>query len=164
MIALPATPRTLLDEVIDPELAQMPLSLRANAARIVLVAIALQETSLATRVQAGGPAHSFWQFEKGGIHAVMTHPAVSAAADDACERHGVPFEVEPVYQALSHDDGLGAAFARLLVRADPFALPFTEGDAWDLYLRAWRPGQKGREAFDRKRWTRSFRLAEEAVL
>ena len=39
---------------------------RSTAADVLLLAIGLQESRFEHRQQIGGPARSFWQFERGG--------------------------------------------------------------------------------------------------
>ncbi|MGQ3469336.1 hypothetical protein ACSBR9_24050, partial [Xanthomonas campestris] len=45
--------------------------------------------------------------------------------------------------ALEHDDVLACALARILLYTDPHRLPAIKAqqEAWDLYIRQWRPGQ-----------------------
>lgn len=159
MIALPASAHTVLEQVVNPELAALPMQLRTNVARIALLAIGVQETNLAHRQQVNGPARSFWQFEHNGIVGVLTHPNAGGLADQVCERHWVPTTADAIYEAMLTDDGLGCAFARLLLLTDPYTLPSTADGLWDVYTRVWRPGKP-----DRGRWDRAFRMAEDAVL
>jgi hypothetical protein len=55
----------------------------------------------------------------------------------------VPFERTTIYSELERDDVLAAGFARLLLFSDPRPLPDVsqQYEAWDLYLRTWRPGK-----------------------
>jgi hypothetical protein len=46
-----------------------------------------------------------------------------------------------VHRALSHNDILACAFARLLLWIDKAPLPSTEADGWRYYVRNWRPGR-----------------------
>lgn len=129
---------------IVPALALLPPAMNTPQARILLLAIGLQESRFQHRRQIGGPARGFWQFERnGGVQGVLTH---SASRDDALricvDRHVVP-DSATVHAALETDDVLAAAFARLLLWTDPRRLPAI-GDAdgaWALYLRTWRPGK-----------------------
>lgn len=169
MIALPASPGTVLEEVINPALEPLPAAMHTNMARIALLAIAIQESNLAHREQVGGPARSLWQFERGGIIAVLEHPSVGAIAARACGQHGVLPAAGPVYDAFLTDDGLGAVFARCLLWADPHTLPTDASGVFSAYLRQWRPGDYTRGDADRRkairaRWERAFKLAEETVL
>lgn len=143
MMQLPATVTTALEQVIKPALRLLPAQMTSDEARVMLGAIALQESGLATRQQYGGPAHGLWQFEHGGVRGALSYHTTRATARALCgKRHVIP-TVAAVYEALLHDDLLAAGFARLLLWTDPQALPplGDESGAWDLYLRTWRPGK-----------------------
>lgn len=137
--------------MIDAGLALLPARMDTPAARVMLVAIALQESRMKHRRQLVGnppkplgPAAGLWQFEKGGgIKGVLTHPASAAQAREVCKARGVEPTVDAVWSALQYDDVLACALARLLLWTDPHRLPEV-GDAdgaWALYLRVWRPGK-----------------------
>lgn len=129
---------------IDPALALLPAKMDTPAARVMLLAIGLQESRFIHRRQIGGPARGFWQFEKGGgVRGVLTHASTRKLARLVCKASCVPATADAVYDALDKDDVLAAACARLLLWSDPKALPAL-GDAesaWALYLRTWRPGK-----------------------
>lgn len=135
---------TVVETAILPALALLPAKMDTPAARVMLLAIGLQESRFVHRRQIGGPARGFWQFEQGGgVRGVLTHPASAALARQVCEVRGVAPTTAAVYAQLENDDVLGAAFARLLLWTDPKSLPAI-GDAdaaWALYLRTWRPGK-----------------------
>lgn len=157
-IAPPAA-TTALSAIINPALSLLPERMESDAARVMLLAIGLQESGLAARVQRGGPAHGLWQFEKGGgVRGVLKHPASASYAALACERAGIPATEAAAYDALAGDDMLAATFARLLLWTDPEPLPDTETGGWDLYLRTWRPGKPRRA-----HWQGNYRLASVAV-
>lgn len=137
---------------IDPALALLPAKMDTTAARIMLLAIGLQESRFLHRRQLVGdpprpfgPAKSFWQAEKDGgmVHGIRAHAATRAHADALCQVRGVPANDAAVWNAIEHDDVLAAALARLLLWSDPYRLPVA-GDlegAWALYVRTWRPGK-----------------------
>lgn len=129
---------------IEPALALLPANMDSPAARVMLLAIGLQESRFVHRRQIGGPARGFWQFEKGGgVRGVLTHAASASLARQVCEVRGVAPTSAAVYAQLESDDVLAAAFARLLLWTDPARLPDV-GDSkggWDLYARTWRPGK-----------------------
>ena len=150
MTSLPS----ILADVIGPGLALLPPAMDSRAARVMLVAIGLQESGFSTTRQYGGPAHSYWQFERGGgVKGVLNHPASKRHAEAACAACKVnPVAVdlyaamaEPKYQPLS------AAMARLLLYTDAHALPVplavNQNDSWDYYLRNWRPGKPHPQAW-----------------
>jgi len=161
MLLLPISPSDALASVIDPALSQLPASMTSDPARVLMLAIALQESSLAARVQDGGPARGLWQFEQGGgVHGVMTHPATCAYARKLCAGHACPATERAAYLALAGDDVLAAGFARLLLFADPSPLPAVgdEDGAWRYYVTNWRPGHPRP-----LHWIGNYRLAKLAV-
>lgn len=114
-----------------------------DRALVMLMAIAGQESAWAHRRQIGGPARSYWQFEKGGgVAGVLSHPATKAAIATVCKALDIPCETATVYEAMAWNDTLAACMARLLLYSDPKALPAL-GDqetAWAYYIHNWRPG------------------------
>jgi len=140
----PMTLNSLIPTAISPALALLPPAMATPAARILLLAIGLQESRFLHRRQINGPARGFWQFEKnGGVLGVLTHPSSRDAAHNLCAARNVAPLSASVYPALETDDVLAAGFARLLLWTDPWRLP-APGDAdgaWALYLRTWRPGK-----------------------
>lgn len=124
----------------------LPVKMDSPLARVNLAAIGFQESGYQVRIQYGnGPARSYWQFENGrlaGINGVLTHQASAKLAVAVCKARGVEPERMAVWKAMETDDVLGAAFARLLMYTDPFALPDNSADAWEMYAkRLWRPGK-----------------------
>lgn len=136
-----------------------------DRARVLLVAIAGQESNWSARGQSGnGPAHGFWQFERlGGVKGVLEHPASAAMARAACIAAGIEnAHIVPTWALLATEkgDNLAVAFARLLLRTDPSSLPLIHemNTARDYYIRNWRPGKP---SFDR--WRRVYPQAVAAV-
>lgn len=153
----------VIDTAITPALDELPSRMSSREAVVMLVAIGLQESRLIHRKQIGGPARGLWQFEQGGgVRGVLTHAASMAAAVSLCITHGVQPATRSVYVALEHDDILAAGFARLLLWTDPRALPAPTGDnageAWQYYLRNWRPGKPHPQT-----WPEMWQAAIEAV-
>ncbi|MDR6600970.1 hypothetical protein J2732_001953 [Achromobacter deleyi] len=136
--------KTVIEVAIKPALALLPPKMDTAAARVMLLAIGLQESRFLHRRQIGGPARGFWQFERGGgVRGVLTHPASRDHAYRVCAARGVDPVAAAVYPALEADDVLAAAFARLLMWTDAWRLPAvgdTQG-GWELYIRTWRPGK-----------------------
>ena len=124
----------------------------------MLVAIGLQESRLIHRKQLPlrpgapfGPARGLWQFERGGgVTGVLTHPATKTIAAKLCREFDVVPAPSSVWNALAEDDVLAAAFARLLLWADPRPLPTigARDEAWACYIRNWRPGKPHRHTWD----------------
>jgi hypothetical protein len=140
------TPNTLVDRVVEPTLHWMAVSPdigipATDGARVLVTAIAGQESRWTVRRQIGGPARSYWQFELGGGVAGLFRrvPRQLGAVCAACD---VTSDAGTVFEAMAWHDMLACAMARLLLWCDPAPLPAC-GDrdgAWDCYLRTWRPG------------------------
>lgn len=132
------------ETAIGPALAIMPKHLDSAGARLMLLAIGLQESRFTHRRQTGGPARGFWQFERGGgVAGVYRHHLTHDMLRGLCHDRDVSFDIAPIYEQLEHDDVLAAGVARLLLYTDPKPLPKI-GDqktAWDYYERNWRPGK-----------------------
>lgn len=150
---------TITRTAIDPALALLPPKLDTPPARVMLLAIGLQESRFMYRAQkiAGrpyekGPARGYWQFERGGgVHGVMSHAATQDMAERICIERACPFDSVLIHARLETDDILAAAFARMLLWADSKALPpvaSSHDAAWDCYTRNWRPGKPHRETWD----------------
>ena len=143
------TLKKITEEYINPALQILPKKMDSKAARIMLLAIGLQESRLIHTHQIGGPAHGYWQFEKGGgARGVMNHPSSRNSAQTLCVRRGVPFELNAIFDAIESDQVFAAGFARLLLWTDPRALPANAQDGWDCYIRNWRPGKPHRHTWD----------------
>ena len=143
--------KDVLSTAIEPALLLLPARMTSDQARVMLLAIGLQESRFKYRQQIGGPARGFWQFEAGGgIRGVINHAVTRPLVRDACDELDMPCCVSKVYEALPLNDVLAAVFARLLLFSDPAKLPAI-GDvqgAWNLYLRTWRPGKPHRQTWD----------------
>ncbi|MCT8281768.1 hypothetical protein [Xanthomonas translucens] len=160
-LPLPIAPELALSRIIVPALGELGDGMDSPPARVLMLAIALQESGLTARHQVGGPAHGLWQFEAGGgVRGVLTHSASQRRARALCELHGIAPTVAAMYDAIEGDDLLAAGFARLLLWTLPLALPAIgdEQGAWEQYIEAWRPGQPHRD-----RWASVYPLAVRAV-
>lgn len=141
--------------------ALLPALLDTAPARVMLIAIGLQESRFEHRRQILGPAVGFWQFEQGGgVAGVLRHPQTMHLARWCCLRRKVDAIPSAVYAELEHDDVLAACFARLNLWWDERPLPRVgdEQGAWDLYIRTWRPGIPHRHT-----WASLYRQAVEAA-
>lgn len=158
----------LLRNVVDPTLAHLrklgiPSDVRA---RVMLLAIAAQESGIEYRDQVDapwrdvlGPALGLWQFERGGgVAGVLKHPASKQVATAICRAVDVTPQSDAVWRALKVNDHLACAFARLLLWTDPAPLPCVTDSAggWDYYLRCWRPGKPHPET-----WPRNWAVVRE---
>lgn len=148
----------IMHSAINPGLGLLPAKMDSDKARVMLLAAGLQESRLQYRYQKTndpyqkGPARGLWQFERaGGTRGVINHMQTRDYAKAVCEARDVPFDDVLVWTRLEFDDVLAAAFARLLMWADPKPLPDVDAsheDAWNCYLRCWRPGKPHRDTFD----------------
>ena len=142
-LPLPLSIHQLAAVILTSALSELGRGYDSPAARVMLTAIALQESGLSARRQRGGPARGLWQFERGGVAGVLSHASSAVAAKAACKRAGVAANPASVCAELEFNDVLAAVFARLLLWTDPKPLPVL-GDsngAWAYYLRNWRPGR-----------------------
>lgn len=157
-------PRAAIDEAFS----LLPKAMDSTLARVLHAAIGYQESKYSSRRQLlkvngvlapVGPAASYWQFENGrlaGINGVLTHKASSMLAYWVCDSRGVKPERMSVWEHMATDDVLGAAFARLLMYTDPYRLPGSTQEGWELYQRVWRPGKPHPET-----WGKSYAFALE---
>ncbi len=133
----------IIDTIITPAARLLP-HMDSPKARMMLLAIGLQESRFEHRRQIGGPARGHWQFESGGgVRGVLMHKTSSYDAAKVCHARGVGSSTKEVYERLEHDDILACCFARLLLWTDAHPLPMigdVEG-SWDYYERNWRPGK-----------------------
>ncbi|MGL4752494.1 MAG: hypothetical protein ACRCXB_08780 [Aeromonadaceae bacterium] len=140
-----------LETIINPALDLLPSKMNSDKAKVMLLAIGLQESRLIHRRQIRGPAKSFLQFESGGgVKGVMEHSAVSTQTQNLCGALMVAFDRKCIHQAMEYNDVLAFGLGRLLLYTDPKPLPEI-GDAqgaWDLYQRVWRPGKPHRDTWD----------------
>lgn len=158
---LPLAPRDLIRSVCDQLWFDHRIP-NGKQAEAMMIAIGLQESRLLHRDQivagkapgAVGPATGFWQFEKGGgVAGVMQHHLTADIARKAAEASGVPFDRDDIWRSFTKTDGdrLAATFARLLLFTDPRALPpateAAEEEAYQYYIRNWRPGKPHRETW-----------------
>ena len=139
----------------------LPGKFASREATVMLLAIGLQESRFAHRQQVGGPARSFWQFERGGgVVGVLNHASTRIHSRAACVIRSTMATPDAVYRRMLDDDLIGCAFARFLLYTDPRPLPEI-GDvkgSWDYYKRNWRPGKPHRHT-----WDSLYRQAVEAA-
>lgn len=142
------TPDAFYTRIVAPTLDYMAASPSINVpvsstARVLLMAIAGQESRWAARRQIGGPARSYWQFEEGGgVAGLFGHPATKLKLGTVCASLDIPYDPDVVFEAMAWNDTLACAMARLLLWSDAAALPdyWDKGAGWQYYLRNWRPG------------------------
>lgn len=154
----------IVGSTVEPAMRLLPAAMDTAQARVMLLAIGLQESRFEHRYQVvqgrpgvKGPARGFWQFElgtrasRGGVWGVYLHEASRYWLSIVCAARGVAFDPKALWERVEHDDVLAAAVARLLLFTDAQRLPAVNDTAaaWDLYARrTWRPGKPHRQTWD----------------
>jgi len=139
------------EHIFPAAFSLLPEKMDTPEARAMLLAIGLQESRFEHRVQIRGPAHGYWQFERGGgVRGVLRHPASETHAKHVCSVLNYRSESDEVYRAIVDNDILACCFARLLLWTLPGSLPGAaeSGEGWRQYIEAWRPGKPHRETWD----------------
>lgn len=137
-------PALFLQDIVDPSLKKLNDWTGVGSddrGRLEVMTIAGQEGNWQFRRQIGGPARSFFQFERGGgVHGLFTVTAVKLKA--VCDALDIPYEESSVFEAMAWNDTLACCMARLLLWTDPKPLPDVgdERGAWLYYVNLWRPG------------------------
>ena len=141
--------------------ALCPQVLDSQAAKAMLMAIAMQESRFDARRQIGGPARGFWQFELGGIRGILNHRASQPIIFSVLDRLDYDHQPETSYAAIEHNDVLAFAYARCLLWTlpDPLPLPHETEEGWRQYVEGWRPGRSRRDS-----WSAFFDKAWEMTL
>ena len=114
MSAVPLT--RALSDMVEPAFRELPARMASDEARVMLLAIGLQESRFRHRLQMPlrpgmppGPARGFWQFERGGgVRGVMGHPASSRLALEVISSRNLRPNSPTVWAALATDDVLAA--------------------------------------------------------
>lgn len=136
--------------VIEPGLKLLPAKMDTPEARVMLLAIGMQESRFEYRKQINGPARGFYQFEKGGgVKGVMKHPSTKLILQDVIFKLGI--NADDCYECLATDDALATVFARLLLYTHPKPLPKLTSDpdeSYKYYTDIWRPGKPHRHTWD----------------
>lgn len=155
-----------LAEVIDPGLKFLTAAivrpdLDSPEARVMLMAIAGQESAWSHRRQIGGPARSYWQFEKGGgVAGVLAGRQTGPWVKEFCDTIDIPFDAATIFEAMAWSDHLAVAMARFNLWLVPGALPAlgAQDRAWTYYVGQWRPGKPHPAA-----WPANYQTALKAV-
>jgi hypothetical protein len=142
------------ESAIAPALRLLPKAMSGTRARVILLAIGLQESRLEHRYQKTnsgrkGPARGLWQFEsgsqasRGGVWGVYLHSDGHEVLRNLCRERDCGFDPRVIWAQLEYDDVLAAGVARILLWTDPKPLPeLGEPEiAWDYYYRNWKPGK-----------------------
>ena len=162
------TPSIFLSTTLDPALTFLagiePNIQPTDEARVLLLAIGLQESGLTAERQINGPARGLWQFESEGVADVFFHAVAGRVAQRVCAALGVAPTLTSVYQALDSNVRLAACFARLLLWTDPKPLPPVglAAEAYVYYAGLWRHVWYRRSAWGRN-YLASCRAIESAT-
>lgn len=147
------TPLLLRSLIIAPALQALAVyspGIDTPQARVLLTAIAIQESALKKRYQAGGgPARSWWQIEpRTAIDVLARYNAVRHFCIDIGVTEAV---IEDFKYALQYCDAAACAIARGILHLDPQPLPDVGmvNEAWLAYLRCWRPGKPRPETWNK---------------
>jgi hypothetical protein len=147
--------------ILPAALSLLPARMDTPAARQHLLAIGLQESRFKHRRQIGGPAKSFFQFERSGIVGLIRHPATKDHLQSAVEalqyEHEMAMDDIGLHAAIEHNDVLACVLARLNLWWLPEPLALDREGAWRQYLETWRPGKAHPET-----WTACWERAAEA--
>lgn len=145
---------SVVNQAITSAFNALPTKMAGRPARMMLLVINLQEDPKQLRRQVKGPARGLWQFEVPGVRGVMSHASTTRIAYAISQGR----TAQQVQEAMEADDVLAACFARLLLWTDPQPLPAIGEvrQAFELYLRTWRPGayHKGTPAKQQALWTK----------
>lgn len=155
-------PERFYETIVEPTLQFMKCVsiIPSDQARVMLMAIAGQESDWRSRRQIGGPARSYWQFEQGGgvVDVLQRAPGKIVTI---CRELDIPSNnAATLFEAMAWNDMLACSMARLLLFIDLMPLPELgkEETAWQYYLRNWRPGAPHRD-----KWTEAYATAMDIV-
>lgn len=148
------------ESILTPALKLLPARMDSYNARVQLLATGLQESLLYHTRQIRGPARGYWQFESGGgLRGIMNHASSKTHLMNVTQQLGLPWDRSRLFEAIEKDQVFAAVCARLLYWTDPRSLPQNNAkEAWDYYIRNWRPGKPHRHT-----WDNYYRIAQEAM-
>lgn len=126
----------------------MPPHLNSHSARVLLTAIAGQETEWSARSQTGGgDARGFWQIKPAAVATLMNIAHAKPILHAACETLSIHADASTIHSVMVWNDVLATVVARLWLWICPSRLPLPLNEsavkqeaAWRVYLRAWQPG------------------------
>lgn len=157
---------SVIADIINPGLALLPAKMDSRAARVLLLAMGLQESNFEhVRQIGGGPGRGNWQFEpgtklsRGGVWGIYLHSASRGHLESICRIRGVQFEPHAIWLQIERDAPFACACARLLMWTDAGALPAADDElgGWSFYAGVWRPGRPRFET-----WAANHRDARQA--
>ena len=155
------TPGLFTTLALDPACQLLPARMQSPDARLLLLAIAWQESGLTQRRQlAGGPARGYFQCELIACAHVLTHRASRPHVERICEALDIPPAASALYAAVEFHDVLAVVVARLNLWTHPAPLPPVGdiGGAYRYYEDVWNPGRPRPE-----RWPDAYAVASAAL-
>ena len=160
------TPVEAHELLIWPTLAKLGARYATPEARLMLLAIGIQESGFRCRDQGDprviGPARSFWQFEqRGGCDEFAKAPQLEGFRK-AAVRLGYATDRHYTWIRSGEPEGdrLACLMARALLFLEPRPLPACgdRADAYQQYLARWRPGKPSA-----RRWATAYATALQVV-
>ena len=130
-------------------------------ARVMLMAIAGQESNWDARRQQGGPARSYYQFEGSGGGLGEVFAGMPNQLRAVCDALDIPFDQATVFEAMAWNGILQTCMARFLLWCgNPNPLPAygASKDAYVYYDSIWRPGSKRPQD-----WPHNYTTAQSCV-
>lgn len=151
------TPAVFLSGIVDPTLKmlsiwpfiEIPFT---DEGRVLCLTICGQESRWKDRLQIGGRARGYSQFERfGGVARVFQRMSRQLAA--VCGMLDITLDPDTVFEAMAWNDTLMMSMTRFNLYPDPAPLPRPgdEEGAWEYYNRIWAPGMP-----DRQRWSEVY--------
>jgi hypothetical protein len=137
-------------EIIEQALLILPNKFTSQKAKLLLAAIAYQESNFFETHQIKGPAHGYWQFEQhGGTLGVIRHRSTREIAKSLSLSFGIQNKPKFVFPELETNPILAACYARLLLWTNPRSLPSLDNEekSWQYYFKTWRPGKPHRRTW-----------------
>ncbi|MGH8710125.1 MAG: hypothetical protein ACREVA_02220 [Burkholderiales bacterium] len=143
-------------QAIPSGLSLLPRLMNTSEARVMLLAIGLQESRFEHRVQA--ETKSYWQFTLKEVHKIVKHsPSTTELVKDAVELLGYTFDVSTIYNKIEDNDTLAVVVARLLLYKSKRKLPVARDavEGGKQYVELWQPGY----SFKVDLWEANFKVA-----
>src|SRR5262245_32238949 len=142
-------PEHFYDLIVEPSLHMIERLVKieyTDEALVMCMTIPGQESAWNARLQGGGPARGYSQFEEGGgVHGVLTHPASSGLIRTICDANDIDkVNDDKIYEQKAWSAFLNMSMTRLLLYTGPRPLPAV-GDVQGSYFyydSIWRPGSK----------------------
>src|SRR5215472_7871374 len=124
----PMSPKAFLARIFDPAYAVATPLIGIPAsqeARVLLMAIAGQESDWDARRQQGAPqlGRGFWQFESNGCSALATNATSEPKLSALLQGIEIPMVLPTIHEAIAWNDAMAVGMARLLLYCDPAPLP-----------------------------------------